>query len=108
MGKNLDLILGVGLIVFAFSGIGNPDNFFELIRRNGFNLKASEIFADHHVYTGKDLERVEKIARLSEVQILLTTAKDAVKLSNSKFEIPCFVVEIEVCLDDLDGFAALL
>ena len=40
--------------------------------------------------------------------MLLTTAKDAVKLSDLKFEIPCFVVEIKMSIDDVEAFRAML
>jgi len=39
---------------------------------------------------------------------MITTAKDAVKLSNFKFEIPLYVVEIEMTLDDEAAFAEML
>lgn len=92
--------------VFAFCGLGNPESFFELLRRENNGLTGSIAFADHHAYSQTDIRRIEAEARSSGAQILLTTAKDAVKLAGSKFEMPCFVVEIELKIDDKDEFAA--
>ncbi len=97
-----------GKPVLGFSGIGNPDNFHETIRKNDINLVATESFADHHRYTQQNILDVEMVAQTTGAKALVTTAKDAVKLSNLKFEIPCFVVAIEIILDDPAGFAKLI
>src|SRR5258706_9832074 len=94
--------------IFAFCGLGNPENFFEGLRRDGFNIIATEAFSDHYVYMQQDIRRIENVARESGAEILLTTAKDAVKLANAKFEIPCFVVEIELIIDDANAFAEMI
>ncbi|CAN5467465.1 tetraacyldisaccharide 4'-kinase [soil metagenome] len=93
---------------FAFCGIGNPENFFGLLRLGGYQITATKAFRDHHIYEQQDLAEIEKLARYSGAAVLLTTAKDAVKLSELIFDIPCSVVEIEVTLYDADAFAALL
>lgn len=92
----------------SFCALGNPHNFFEQLRREDFNLAATETFPDHHFYTPKDVEKIEKSARQSGAEILLTTAKDAVKLKDLKFTLPCFVVESEIIFDDAENFRKLL
>ena len=94
--------------VFAFCGIGNPENFFEQLRQEGFDVSGSKAFRDHHIYAQSDISDIEKFARDSGAKSLLTTAKDAVKLADLRFKMSCFVVETEIFLDDTDGFAALL
>ncbi len=93
---------------FAFCGIGNPSNFFEQLRQEKSSVAATMTFRDHHVYTQQDADEIVKGARASNAWVLLTTAKDAVKLSDLKFEIPCFVVEIKTTIEDADAFAAML
>ncbi len=93
---------------FAFCGIGNPENFFGQLRQDNFSITATETFRDHHIYTQRDIVDIEKLTRESGAEILLTTAKDGVKLSNLKFEIPCFVVEIKMNIDDAETFRAML
>jgi tetraacyldisaccharide 4'-kinase len=92
----------------AFCGLGNHENFFEQLRREKFSVAAGKTFRDHHIYTQKDVIEIEAIAREKGAEMLITTAKDAVKLSDLKFEIPCFVAEIEMIISDADAFEALL
>ena len=65
-------------------------------------------FPDHHRYTQSDISLIETKARDGGANALLTTAKDAVKLLNLKFDLPCYVVDIAVRLDDPDGFRDLV
>ncbi len=93
---------------FAFCGIGNADNFFEQLRQDALCLVGTKAFGDHHIYSQKEINTLQNEAYKSSASILLTTAKDAVKLSNLKFEIPCYVVEIEMELDSAAAFAAMI
>ena len=92
----------------AFCALGNPNNFFELLRLENFDLAAALTFSDHHFYTRKDIKKIEKTARENNAENLLTTAKDAVKLKGLQFSLPCFVVESEMIFDDESGFRNLL
>ena len=65
-------------------------------------------FPDHHSYTQADIYLLEKQARECRIDALLTTAKDAVKLKDLKFEIPCYVVEIEPIIFDPEMFRSLI
>jgi len=94
--------------IFAFCGIGNPSNFINLLVLEDIEVADSSDFPDHHRYEQPDVVRVEKLAKQSNATALVTTAKDAVKLAGLKFTLPCYVVEIEIRLDDEAAFAALL
>ena len=89
---------------FAFCALGNPQNFFEQLRRDNFDLTSTEAFPDHHFYTPKDAAKIEMKARKANARILLTTAKDAVKLRDLKFDLPCFVVESEMVFNKESDF----
>lgn len=93
---------------FAFCGVGNPESFFELLKRNGYALKASRRFSDHHFYTRNDVIDIEREARNSSAQMLLTTAKDMVKLENAEFEMPCRVVGVRIEIDSPEAFRRLV
>ncbi len=97
-----------GQNAFAFCGIGNPENFFEQLRRDGISLAGTKAFDDHHIYSQKEVDNLIRLAQDGSAVALLTTAKDAVKLSDLKFEIPCFVVEIRMTIGDADAFNAIL
>ncbi|MET0752695.1 MAG: tetraacyldisaccharide 4'-kinase [Pyrinomonadaceae bacterium] len=86
--------------VLSFCALGNPDNFFEQLRRENFNLVSTQKFPDHHFYKQKDIENLERKANKSGAEILLTTAKDAVKLKDLQFNLPCYVAESKMFFDD--------
>jgi tetraacyldisaccharide-1-P 4'-kinase len=92
----------------AFCALGNPNNFFEQLRREGFNLIAAQTFSDHHFYNQSDIEKLVGQAKRSGAEILLTTAKDAVKLKNLRIDLPCLVVESELMFDGEDDFRKLI
>jgi tetraacyldisaccharide 4'-kinase len=87
-------------IGLAFCALGNPYGFFESLRQANFSVKTTTAFSDHHVYQQVDIDFIEREAKSNGVEMLLTTAKDWVKLKDLEFSLPCFVVEIEVVFDD--------
>lgn len=92
----------------AFCAVGNPNSFFDLLRRNGYELTYTRSFRDHHKYTQSDIDDITRHAQASGAQMLITTAKDAVKLRTPRFEVPCYVAEIVIELDAQDQFRKLL
>jgi tetraacyldisaccharide 4'-kinase len=92
----------------AFCGLGNPNNFFEQMRRDNFDLAATEIFSDHYFYKQSDVENLERKARLAGASALLTTAKDAVKLKSLQCDVPCFVAESEMVFSGENDFRSWL
>ncbi len=93
---------------FAFCALGNPNNFFEQLRRENFNLISTETFPDHHFYTQKDVEKLEKKSRENGAEMLLTTAKDGVKLKDLQFDMSCLVVETELSFNDEKSFREII
>ena len=89
---------------FAFCALGNPNNFFSQLKNEKFNLVGEEIFADHYFYNQKDIELLEKKAMEKKADALITTAKDAVKLKNVAFNLPCFTAENELVFDEEKNF----
>lgn len=88
--------------VAAFCGVGNPRAFFEQLRKEGFDLRHTRSFPDHHAYTHREVDSLAREAERAGALSLLTTAKDAVKLRSQEFPLPCYVVEIELEFDDED------
>jgi tetraacyldisaccharide 4'-kinase len=86
--------------VAAFCAVGNPRAFFEQLRREGFDLRHTRPFPDHHAYTRREVESLARDAGRAGAHALLTTAKDAVKLRSQAFPLPCYVVEIELEFGD--------
>lgn len=67
----------------AFCGIARPEQFFDGLRRKGFEVVASKAFPDHHVYSTRDLERLRGLVKSSGAGALVTTEKDKVRLGKS-------------------------
>ena len=68
--------------IIAFAGIGNPINFFELIKDNKLNLIDYRSFPDHYNFSEKDLNDLILKAKNNDA-ILLTTEKDYFRINNS-------------------------
>lgn len=66
--------------VAAFCGIARPAQFFAGLESAGMRLVARMAFADHHRYTGRDLERIQASALAAGARALITTEKDRVRL----------------------------
>jgi tetraacyldisaccharide 4'-kinase len=97
-----------GLPIAGFCAIGNPESFFALLEREGFQLKYQRAFRDHYQFHQSDLDRVEHAARNAGAELLITTAKDAVKLRELKLEMPCYVAEIAIDIAPSEEFRRLL
>ena len=67
--------------VISFAGIGNPINFFDLLKKNNVNVLEEVSFPDHYNYSNKDLNDLIKKAKGSEA-LLLTTEKDYLRISD--------------------------
>jgi tetraacyldisaccharide 4'-kinase len=86
-----------GKRAFAFCGLGNPAGFRQTLA--GLSLAAWELeeFPDHHQYTENDLARVAQRAKSSGADLVLCTAKDLVKTTDSRLgDIPLWAVEIDI------------
>jgi tetraacyldisaccharide 4'-kinase len=90
--------------VAAFCGIGNPASFFSLIRRQGHALRHTRAFSDHYNYRQRDIDRFIKDASAHGATAVLTTAKDAVKIGSLDFDIPCYVIDIAIEIDEAQAF----
>jgi tetraacyldisaccharide 4'-kinase len=94
--------------VAAFCAVGNPSSFFEHVRRSGYELALSTSFPDHHVYSQAEIDSSTRSAQQAGAAALITTAKDAVKLRSLSFSFPCYVLEIEMAIDNADDLARLV
>ena len=107
-GKQASRKIEIKKPAFAFCGIGNPENFFEQLRRASLDIIATKSFGDHHEYSQADIGTIEQLAKQSGATSVMTTAKDAVKLDALKFTLPCYVVEIKTEIQNTDEFLELL
>lgn len=85
--------------VVAFAGIANPEQFFEAVRKQGVPLSSCLGLEDHQVYSKEVLDRLRQACH--NQQLVLTTEKDAVKMSAEWLPIPCLRVPLVLELDDV-------
>ena len=69
--------------VIAMSGIANPVPLLENLRKR-FDVVAELTFDDHHTYRLSDMRRLEALFAAYPDAVVLTTEKDAAKLTNRK------------------------
>ncbi|MBK7708353.1 MAG: tetraacyldisaccharide 4'-kinase [Acidobacteria bacterium] len=93
---------------FAFCAIGNPENFFDQMRAEGFKIVGTKAFPDHHYYSAGDIASITSQARSAGADVVVTTAKDSVKLVGLEFPIPCVVAENRLSFDDEERFGEIL
>lgn len=70
-----------GQRVLGVCGIARPDGFERTLEQLGANVRAVKAFPDHHRFTPADVAEIERIARAEHCELILTTEKDAVRLS---------------------------
>ena len=79
---------------YAFTAIGNPERFYQLLKDHNLTIAGEKSFPDHHNYTQKEIAELQEHAKKHNY-ILLTTRKDYVKLA-SKDYIMCVDVELDI------------
>lgn len=65
----------------VFSAIARPADFETMVRRSGIHAAGTRRYPDHHTLTPADFDALRSYARASHATGLLTTSKDAVKLT---------------------------
>ncbi len=91
-GQQIPLASLVGKRGIAFAGIAEPKGFFCSLKEKGLGLVVEISFADHCTYGEVELRRLT-VACL-EADYLITTEKDAVKLSALNLPLPCYQVPL--------------
>jgi len=72
--------------VFAFSGIARPASFLCLLESLGAVVKSSSAYPDHHAYDKNDLADIFQRAADEQVDMIVTTEKDGVRLHSLRPE----------------------
>ncbi len=93
------------------SGIANPKSFLNILNKVHVNTLNRLIFRDHKNYTLKEVQQIRKQFYITNSHSVVTTEKDAVKLSRFKREfddIEIFYLKINLCMDDQESFKQYL
>ena len=102
--KNLEILKDKK--IFAFAGIGNPLNFFELLKKNNLQLLNYQSFPDHYNYKKKDLDNLKSKAKELNA-LLLTTEKDYCRI-NRDFRKGIEKLDVDLEIDSKEEFINLI
>ena len=89
--------------ITAFAGIGNPSNFFDLLRENNLKIKETYSFPDHHNYSEKDFKKMIK----DNSTKIITTEKDYYRMNDDQKH-NCDYVEVELEIDNKNKFKEII
>ncbi len=90
-----------GVRVVGFCGIADPASFRHSLHEAGFDVANVFVFMDHHVYTEEDMAMVRRYALDHDIQMIVTTHKDAVKIGKFQgfwegFKVHYLQLELEI------------
>ena len=81
--KNLKRLRGKKIL--AFAGIGNPNNFFKLLKEHGLKIKQEISFPDHYNYKKSEVKNLMLLAKEKGLK-LITTEKDYFRVKQLGFK----------------------
>jgi tetraacyldisaccharide 4'-kinase len=79
-GADLGLGWVEGKTVALLCAIANPDSFERSVRSLGARVQMAVRYGDHHAYSVFDLRRIVGYCKEKHLDVVVTTAKDAVRL----------------------------
>ncbi len=106
-GNSLPISALQGKQILAFSGIANPESFFDDLEGIGLRLHETISFADHVDYSDSSVMQ-KLLSKSADIDAMVTTEKDAVKLVSDMFELPCYYVPIDMVISNVDEFIETL
>lgn len=95
--------------VLAVAGIARPERFFDDLRAAGFRVTGTLTFPDHHPYASADIHRIVRTAIAQAAQGVVTTEKDAVKMTAfEEASLPFSAVPMSTQIEPADEFSSWL
>jgi tetraacyldisaccharide 4'-kinase len=96
--------------VVAVAGIARPERFFAALRALGWTIGRELVFRDHHWFTPLNISRIEQAAFSAGATLIVTTEKDAARLTSSLVMAPpaWAVLPVELAVEPADEFASWL
>ena len=81
--ENIDQFKGKKLL--AIAGIGNPENFFQMIEKNGLTIQKKLVFPDHYIFSKNEIKNIINEAENNNYKIVMTE-KDYFKVKDFNLE----------------------
>lgn len=96
-----------GRKIMAFCGLGRPDGFYQTLEKLDLDIRRFLAYDDHQVYDRRVLNELGFHLLDSGAEVLVTTAKDAVKLPPD-FPLPLVYLQMRMEIDRPDDFLPAL
>jgi len=88
--------------LFAFAGIGNPENFFNLLEKNNLKIAKKISFPDHYSFSLIELREIIEFSSINNLKII-TTEKDFFRIK--KFNLPEIeFINLKLEISNKEGF----
>ncbi len=84
--------------LLVIAGIGNPENFLELLKKYNLNVVKKYYFPDHHIFNKEEIEKITIEAKKNDYQIVLTE-KDYYKIKDFNLDEIAFL-KVKLIIDD--------
>ncbi|MHC1738107.1 MAG: tetraacyldisaccharide 4'-kinase [Ignavibacteriaceae bacterium] len=101
----------VGQKSLVISGIANPYSFINGLKKMNIETANHIVLRDHKFYTPEDIKRIRKEFYALNVHSVITTQKDAVRLTpflNELDDIDIFYLKIEIKFDEEEEINSLI
>jgi tetraacyldisaccharide 4'-kinase len=95
-----------GASALAVTGIARPQRFFDALGACDVRVVSEMAFADHHWFNARDVSRIEQAAHDKGAGVVVTTEKDAVRLSGMTLSMPWVTLPQHVSLTPEAEFTA--
>ncbi len=102
--KNIDTFKNKELV--AIAGIGNPENFFQLIEKNNLTIKKKIIFPDHYKFSRNEIQTIVDDALKENYQVIMTE-KDYYKIINYKIN-GIDYLKVDLIINNKENFISLI
>ncbi len=82
--------------LLAIVGIGNPENFFDLLKKNNLNIVKKIIFPDHYNFSKKEIQKIIEQSKKDKLKIIMTE-KDFYKIKKYNLnDVKYLKVEVQI------------
>tara|TARA_B100000575_G_C23099388_1_gene634216 strand:- start:642 stop:1574 length:933 start_codon:yes stop_codon:yes gene_type:complete len=88
--------------IYAFAGIGDPQNFFDMLENNNVIIVKKKIFPDHYQFNKNEISKIINIAKKNKLKIV-TTEKDYNRIKKFNFK-EIMYVKIKLKIEGKDKF----
>ena len=92
--------------LLAIAGIGNPENFFQILDKNNLKIFDKIVFPDHYVFSKKEIENIINKTKKNNLKLIMTE-KDYHKLKKFKFDNISFL-KISLEINDKQNFLDII